>query len=224
MKKEEFMDYLNSNGIKVFNIHDAAKIFGKPEKYVSMRLIAMSKIKRATRGIYYVHDAEVSEIATKIVVPSYISLISAFAFHNVTTQMPIEIQVISSVQHLALEVEGYRIRFIKFMKDRIFGYSRINGSMVAILEKAIIDSLYMNLYTNETMDVVMDSISHLDKEKLMDYGIRMNSRATISRLGYLLEMAGFDTGRLVELRSERYVRFGEEGKSKNTKWRIIYAE
>ena len=72
------MDYLNSNGIKVFNIHDAAKIFGKPEKYVSMRLTAMSKIKRATRGIYYVHDAEVSEIATKIVVPSYISLISAF--------------------------------------------------------------------------------------------------------------------------------------------------
>ena len=224
MKKEEFMDYLNSNGIKVFNIHDAAKIFGKPEKYVSMRLTAMPKIKRATRGIYYVHDAEVSEIATKIVVPSYISLISAFAIHNVTTQMPIEIQVISSVQHWALEVEGYRIRFIKFMKDRIFGYSKINGSMVAVLEKAVIDSLYLNLYTNETMDVVMESIPLLDKEKLMDYGIRMNSRATISRLGYLLEMAGFDTGRLVELRSERYVRFGKEGKSKNTKWRIIYAE
>jgi predicted transcriptional regulator of viral defense system len=224
VKKEEFMDYLSSNEIKVFNIHDAAKIFGKPEKYVSMRLTSMPKIKRATRGVYYIYDADVSEIATKIVVPSYISLISAFALHNVTTQMPLEIHVIAPVQHRTLEVEGYKIRFIKFTQERIFGYSRINGSMVAILEKAIVDSLYLNLYTNEAMEVVMDNISLLDKAKLIDYGIRMRSKATISRLGYLMEMAGYDAGRLEELRSERYVRFSDTGTSKNMKWRVIYAE
>ena len=218
------MDYLSSNEIKVFNIHDAAKIFGKPEKYVSMRLTSMPKIKRATRGVYYIYDADVSEIATKIVVPSYISLISAFALHNVTTQMPLEIHVIAAVQHRTLEVEGYKIRFIKFTQERIFGYSRINGSMVAILEKAIVDSLYLNLYTNEAMEVVMDNISLLDKAKLIDYGIRMRSKATISRLGYLMEMAGYDAGRLEELRSERYVRFSDTGTSKNMKWRVIYAE
>ena len=224
VKREEFMDYLTSNGIKVFNIHDAAKIFGKPEKYVSMRLTAMPKIKRATRGVYYVNDADVSEIATKIVVPSYMSLISAFALHNVTTQMPLEIQVISPVQHRTLEAEGYEIRFIKFTQERIFGYSRINGSMVAILEKAIVDSLYLNLYTNETMEVVMDNIALLDEAKLIDYGMRMRSKATISPLGYLLEMAGHEAGELEKLRSERYVRFGDKGTYKNTKWRVIYAE
>ena len=218
------MDYLTSNGLKVFNIHDAAKIFNKPEKYVSMRLTSMPKIKRATRGVYYVHDADVSEIATKIVVPSYISLISAFALHNVTTQIPLEIQVISPVQHRALEVESYKIRFVKFSQERIFGYSRINGSMIAILEKAIVDSLYLNLYTNEAIEIVMDNISLLDEAKLIDYGIRMRSRATISRLGYLLEIAGYDAGKLEKLRSERYVRFGTEGTSKDTKWRVIYAE
>lgn len=224
VKKEEFMDYLISNGIKVFNIHDAAKIFGKPEKYVSMRLTAMSKIKRATRGVYYVHDADVSEIATKIVFPSYISLISAFALHNVTTQMPYEIQIISPVQHQTIEVEGYKIRFMKFTHERIFGYSRINGSLVAILEKAIVDSLYLNLYTNETTEVVMDNLSLLDETRLVDYGIRMKSKATISRLGYLMELAGYNAGKLEILRSKRYVRFGDEGTSKNTKWRVIYAE
>ena len=218
------MDYLASKTIKVFNIHDATKIFGKPEKYVSMRLSAMPKIKRATRGVYYVYDAEVSEIATKIVAPSYISLISAFALHNVTTQMPIEIQVISPVQHPSIEIEGYRIRFVKFRQDRIFGYSRINGSMVAILEKAIVDSLYLNLYTNETMEVVTGNVSLLDREKLIDYGIRMRSRATISRLGYLLEVAGYDANRLEKLRSERYVKLGEGGDSRDTKWRVFYAE
>lgn len=224
MKREEFTDYLISNGIKVFSIHDAAKIFGKSEKYVSMRLTSMPKIKRAARGIYYIYDAEVSEIATNIVVPSYISLLSAFASHNVTTQLPLEIQVISPIQHSSLNIEGYRIRFIKFRKDRIFGYSRINGSMVAILEKAIIDSLYLNLFTDETREVVMDNISLIDGEKLMNYGIRMRSGATINRLGFLMDMAGYDTGRLREYRSERYVYFGGMGDFKDTKWRIIYAE
>ncbi len=224
MKREEFMDYLISNRMKVFNIHDAAKIFGKPEKYVSMRLASMPKIKRAARGIYYIYDADVSEIATNIVVPSYISLLSAFALHNVTTQLPFEIQVISPIQHTSLEVENYRIRFIKFRKERIFGYSRINGSMVAILEKAIIDSLYLNLYTDETREVVMDNISLIDGDKLMDYGIRMRSGATINRLGFLMDMAGYDTDRLRKLRSDRYVYFGGKGDSKDTKWRIIHAE
>ncbi|MCW6168308.1 MAG: hypothetical protein LVQ96_01300 [Thermoplasmatales archaeon] len=41
------MNYLISNKFKIFNIHDASKIFGKPEKYVSMRLITMPNIKRA---------------------------------------------------------------------------------------------------------------------------------------------------------------------------------
>lgn len=218
------MDYLASNGIKVFNIHEAARIFGKPEKYVSMRLPTMPKIKRAARGIYYVYDADVSEIATKIVTPSYVSLISAYAIHGVTTQMPIELQVISPVQHNPLDLEGYRIRFLKFRLDRIFGYETINGSLVATLEKAIIDSLYLNVYLDETMEVTVNNSSLIDNLKLSNYGLRMRSRATISRLGFLMERAGLDTGGLIRFRSERYVKFGKTGKLRDTKWRVIYAE
>ena len=224
MKKDEFMDYLYSNGIKVFNIHDAVKIFGKPEKYVSVRLTAMTKIKRLVRSIYYVNGADVSEIASKIVTPSYISLISAFTFHSVTTQMPFEIQVISPIQRKEIEVEGYRIRFIRFRKDRIFGYSRLNGSTVASFEKAIIDCLYLNIFADESMEVAKDNISLLDNEKLIDYGLRMKSGALVSRLGFLLECLGIDATKLLKFRSKRYVRFGEGGAEKNTKWRVFYAD
>lgn len=224
MKREEFMDYLTSNGIRVFNIHDASKIFGKSEKYVSLRLAAMPKIKSAIRGIYYIYGTDISEIATNIVVPSYISLFSAFALHNVTTQMPFEIQVISPIQHKILDLEDYKIRFIKFKKDRIFGYSRVNGSMIATLEKAIVDSLYLNLYVNETLEVVMENSSLFDGAKLIDYGLRMKSGATINRLGFLLDKTGFDTNKLEKFRSGRYVSFGERGNSRNKKWRVIFAE
>lgn len=99
----------------------------------------MPRIKRATRGIYYLQDTDIGEIATSIASPSYISLLSAFALLVATTQIPLEIQVISPVQRDSLYLEGYRIKFIKLGRDRIFGYARINSTMIATLEKAIID-------------------------------------------------------------------------------------
>lgn len=224
MKKDKFMDYLNSNGIKVFNIHEAARIFGKSESYVSERLTAIPEIRRAKRGVYYVRDAEVSEIATKIVSPSYISLISAYAIHGATTQIPVEFQVIAPVQHRVMEVEGYRIRFFSFRRDRVFGYNKINGSLVALLEKAMIDSLYLNLYTDETMEVLKENAPNIDEKRFIDFGLRMKSKSTINRLGFLLDNAGMDTDALLEFRSQRYVRLGSGGESRNRKWRIMYAE
>ena len=224
MKREDFMDYLLTHGIKVFNIHEAARIFGKPEKYVSLRLSQMPKIKRAARGIYFIQDTDLSEVATKIISPSYLSLLSAYAIHGVTTQIPIEYQVMSPVQHKNMEINGNRIKFFKLKQDRIFGYSALNGIIVASIEKAIVDSLYFNLYTDETLEVVRTNYSEINKERLIQLGIRMNSKATVSRLGYLMETSGYNADSLLEYRSQRYVNFGSGGPSGNSKWRVKYAE
>ena len=224
MKREDFMDYLINHGIKVFNIHEAARIFGKPEKYVSIRMSQMPKINRAARGIYFIQDTDLSEVATKIISPSYLSLLSAYAFHGVTTQIPIEYQVMSPVQHKNMKINGYQIKFFKLRQDRVFGYSAASGTIVASIEKAIVDSLYFNLYTDETLDVMLNNYSEINKKRLLQYGIRMNSKATISRLGYLLETSGYDSDSLLEYRSQRYVNFGGGGESRSSKWRVNYAE
>ena len=224
MKREDFMDYLLTNGIKVFNIHEAARIFGKPEKYVSLRLSQMPKIKRVIRGLYFIKDIDLSEVATKIISPSYLSLLSAYAIHGVTTQIPIEYEVMSPVQHKNMEINGNRIKFFKLKQDRIFGYSALNGTIVASIEKAIVDSLYFNLYTDETLEVIRSNYSEINKERLIQHGIRMNSKATVNRLGYLLETSGYDSDSLLEYRSQRYVNFGSGGISRSSKWRVNYAE
>lgn len=63
MKKEDFFDQLKYQNLKIFSIHDAARIFGKSEKYVSNRLSTMQHIKRIKKGVYYLEDVEISEIA-----------------------------------------------------------------------------------------------------------------------------------------------------------------
>lgn len=224
MKREAFMDYLRSNKIRVFNIHFAARIARKSEKYVSMRLSTMPHIKRVTRGIYYLDDASIQEIASNILSPSYVSLLSSFFLRGVTTQIPIEIQVVASVQHKSVEVEGYRIRFIKMESSRLFGYSTLDGAMVADLEKGIVDSLYLNLYSDEVLDIMRESRNVVNAKKLKEYAIRMESKSTISRLGFVMEMFGYRTDELESMRSDRYVKFGPGGDLRNKKWRVSHAE
>ncbi len=224
VKREEFIDYLRANKIRVFNIHTAARISGKPEKYMSMRLSTMPHVRRATRGIYYLDDATIQEIVSNIVSPCYISLLSSFFIHGVTTQLPIEIQVMTSVQHKSVEVEGYSIRFIKLNQSRLFGYSKIDGSMVADLEKGIVDSLYLNTYSDETLDVIRNNLDLIDKGRLVKYGIRMQSRSTASRLGFAMERCGISASKLESMKSVRYVKLGAGGEMKDKKWRVSYAE
>ena len=224
MKREAFIDYLRANEIRVFNIHTAARIAEKPEKYISMRLSTMPHIRRITRGIYYLDEASIQEIASNIVSPSYIGLLSSFFIRGVTTQLPIEIQVMASVQHKKVEAEGYSIRFVKLSHSRLFGYSRVDGSMVADLEKGIVDSLYLNSYSDEALDVIRDSSDVIDKNKLIEYGIRMQSRSTVSRLGFAMERCGISASKLESIKSSRYVKFGAGGEMKNKKWRVYYAE
>ncbi len=224
MKREAFMDYLRSNKIHVFNIHFAARIAGKPEKYVSMRLSTMPHIKRVTRGIYYLDDASIQEIASNILFPSYVSLLSSFFLRGVTTQIPIEIQVVASVQHKIVEVEGYKIRFIKIKQSRLFGYSTLDGAMVADLEKGIVDSLYLNLYCDEVLDIMRESRDVIDAKKLKEYAMRMESKSTISRLGFVMERCGFKVDDLESMKSDRYIKFGPGGDLRNKKWKVLHAE
>jgi predicted transcriptional regulator of viral defense system len=223
MKKDDFLEQLKYHKLEVFNIHDAARIFGKPERYVSSRLTTMKQIKRVRKGLYYLEGTELSKIASAIIAPSYISLISAFNLLGVTTQIPTEIQVISPVQHKTLFIGQTRIKFIRFRKDRMFGFSLTDLGMIADLEKAIIDSLYLNTFIGEAEDVV-EGNSGIIPDRISEYAILMRSGAVINRLGHLLEKFGYDCEKIKNFRSDRYVNFGENGQLKDIKWRVRYAE
>ena len=183
----------------------------------------MQHVRRVRRGLYYLDGVEISRIASSVVSPSYISLLSVFYLHGVTTQIPTEIQVVSPVQHKAIFIDQNRIIFIRFRKDRKLGFERSELGMIATIEKAIVDSLYLNIFLSETEEVVEGS-SGINLDRLFDYGTRMRSGATINRLGHLMEKYGYDCEKLTGFRSRRYVNFGEKGQFKDTRWRVFYAE
>jgi predicted transcriptional regulator of viral defense system len=188
MRSEEFIKMINAAGSGVFSIDDAAFIIGKPKSYVSLFLSKNRHIGRIERGKYYIKGSNIYQIASNILFPSYVSLESAFRYYNLITQMPIEVQIISTVQHKNISVEGYRIKVVTFPKDRAFGYSNKEGVFVADVEKAIIDAVYLRRdeqYINEAFENALNE-QILDINKLKQYANQMRSKVLLKRILHLI--------------------------------------
>ena len=147
MKTSEFNEYLSSNGIHLVTIADTARIIGKSKAYASLFLFRDKALKLAERGLYYTRDATEYEIASNIIYPSYVSLISSLRFHNLTEQIPNTIYIVTTKRHAPIaDINGYRVEFRNVKKGMMFGYRKVDGAFVADPEKAIIDMIYFNIF------------------------------------------------------------------------------
>ncbi len=186
MKSIDFIRRVQRSGNPIITTTQAARIMNKDRAYASLflaRLCNKGELEALERGKYYVPGTNAYQIASNVIRPSYISMLSALKYHNITTQNPVQIDVISTVRHSPIkEVGGYRIRFIKFGMDRFFGFyrDRESGIFIAYIEKAIVDSLYMKnvplAYVEEAIEIAKKS-GKLDSIKLDVFSERMHSAA-----------------------------------------------
>lgn len=155
MKTSEFNEYLSKNRIHVLTVADVARIIGKPKAYASLFVFRDKALRLAERGLYYTKDASGYEIASSIVYPSYVSLISSLRFHNLTEQIPNIIYVVTTKRHGPIEdADGYRIEFKNVKREMMFGYRKIDGAFVADPEKAVIDMVYLGLFEEYASEAI----------------------------------------------------------------------
>lgn len=216
------LDRLLESNVKVFTIHEASKLLGKPHKYTSLILSRSDKLRRVERGVYFIKGADIYEIASNIARPSYVSMFSAISYYGVTTQLPVRMSVMAVSRHRQVSAEGYRIEFTTLKRERFFGYARAGNAYIATLEKAFVDSLYLNAVSySELKDALGEALEKgaIRTDLLKRYAGAMKSRALISRLGVLLDDLRIDSDDLGGSRSMRKVGFlGYRGKSK--RWNV----
>ena len=225
MKSEDFTKALEGYGLRVFTIGDAVRILKKQNKYVSLYLSKIPNIKRLVRGKYYLAEASTYEIASHVVSPSYLSLITAFSIYNLTTQIPLITYVVSTRQHRSVDLRGKgAIKFIKMDKERFFGYEYRNNISIATIEKAIIDSLYLKNNYGEVIEAFDEAITRnkLNIKKLKEFAIMMKSPAIVNKIGFLLSMYEIDCDDLLPYKSKDYVKLSASSESHGKKWRVIY--
>lgn len=190
MKTAEFNEMLHSKRISVFTLGDASRLIGKPRRYASLFLSRDKAVRMAGRGLYYTDDATEYEVASATLVPSYISLISALRFHNLTEQIPNIMYLVSYKRHRPLpNIDGYRLEFIAVKKSMFYGYEKSDGAMVAAPEKAVLDMLYLRRFV-EYADEAIES-GGVDKRRLMAYAIMSRDEKLVH------EVRGRLSGRVV---------------------------
>jgi len=186
MRTEEFNDYLRSQKIAVFSVYDAAKIMSMPFNYASKFLARDKYVKRVERGLYYTKDANEYEAASKVLFPSYVSLISSLRFHNITEQIPRRIYIIAMRQHKPIsDLNGFRVEFSKVKRDLMYGYRRVDNAFVADSEKAIIDMLYLNRFVEYAEEAAEND--SIDKTKLRKYAKQSRVRSIIEKIEAMLD-------------------------------------
>lgn len=184
MKTEEFNRLLQRNGIAVFTLGDAARLIGKPKHYATIFLERDKIIKRAANGVYYTPDASNYEIASHIVYPSYVSLISALRFYNLTEQIPNTIYIVSSKYHKSTYIGGVMVAFSKVKPSLMYGYSKVDGAFVAEAEKAVIDMFYLGKFIEYAEEAIENA--KLDNRKLEYYAKLTNNKSLAKKVGELV--------------------------------------
>ena len=188
MQYSEFLSSLKANGISVFTVSEASKILGKTALYTAKFLQKREGIERVENGKYCISGASDDAVASHIVYPSYLSLISALRYYNLTNQLPGEKYVITTVRHKPLLFHKYKIRFIKVNKKLMFGFSEINGVSIASPEKIFVDVLYLKKevwYTEEFQEGLKRGV--IDIRKIKDYVIRIGNRQLEKKFAEFLE-------------------------------------
>ncbi len=201
---QEVLDELALHNKTVFSIYDAARIMNKPTNYVSKLLSNNKKVRRIERGKYYITNGRginIYETASQVVFPSYVSMFAAFQFHSVTEQFVVKYSVVSLKRHRPIIIENNAVEFIKIQKERFFGYKKNGNAYVATIEKAIVDSLYLGSppfsYIKEAFaESLRRKIINVDL--LVDFALRMKTKATAKRVQALLKSENIYSDRLQE--------------------------
>lgn len=155
-----------ASGRAVFSVQELANLIGRRRSVATVylsRLVKNKMAKKLKKGkISFTDDDFI--IATQLVEPSYISLNSALLYHGIIKQIPESVECVTTKNSINYKDLG--IRYHKIPKGLFFGYMRERkGSsyiLVALAEKALLDGLYLNIYSEE------EFIEHLQYMELIN--------------------------------------------------------
>jgi predicted transcriptional regulator of viral defense system len=197
--ESQAFDLLRGNNLSVFTSSDLSRLMNtKPADThnLTKALRAKDAIGSVKRGVFYLKGTNEFLIGSSINWPSYLSFRSALNYYGFTDQMPRTIYFASTGYHKPVG----DFRFVTLSKKRFFGYVGSAGFAIADKEKAIIDSLLLPRHSGGMKQVstaLSEALAGLNKKRLVDYALRMDSKAVIRRLGFLLEENGARAPRIL---------------------------
>lgn len=227
-------------------------------RYLLSTLADGGWIEILKRGTYlvksplYSEEVPVYAIAAALVQPMAISHWSACAHHGFTTQNPTMVQASTPRKVTTPEmrigkahsprgravwtVSGYDFEFIHVTPNHFWGFQKfwVNAWQqvnITDRERTALDLIARpDIFGgfSAAIEILEDSFSQINIDRLVDYGLKYDTGSVIKRLGWALEKLGFAGNSLERLRAHPVKRYylldpSLEGTSEsmNSRWHII---
>ncbi|MFH1877400.1 MAG: hypothetical protein ABH883_01150 [Candidatus Omnitrophota bacterium] len=156
------------------DISVALGITDNSAKVTANRYVESGYLVRVKRNVYvlsekweYLEKEEKFLIANIIQVPSYISLMTALDYYEITTQIQRGfIESISIKRTKESEINGLNFVYSKINKRLYFGFEKKQDFFIASPEKAFLDALYLMSLGRYKLDISSIDMNKLDKGKI----------------------------------------------------------
>jgi predicted transcriptional regulator of viral defense system len=176
------------------DIARALKISPASARVSASRYVRLGLLMRLKRNIYVPKERwqttsreERFTLANLGQTPSYISLMTALDYHEITTQVQrgiIESVAVKRTKEILLN--GNVFRYTKVSRASYFGFIRQQQFFIATPEKALLDAIYLMSFGRYALD-----LSAIDDEKLNRKEIRRMSRNYPPQTRKMLEKHGY---------------------------------
>ncbi|MDL1960020.1 MAG: hypothetical protein LWX01_00400 [Deltaproteobacteria bacterium] len=160
-----------------FGYEDIARALGitlQSAKVTANRYTKQGLLIRLKRNIYVLKERWISIdreqeflLANIIQVPSYISLMTALDYYEITTQVQRDfVESVAVKRTKGVEIEQTFFNYTKINTDLYSGFSRIRGFFIAVPEKAFLDAVYLMSFGRYRFDIPSIDFSKLNLEKI----------------------------------------------------------
>jgi predicted transcriptional regulator of viral defense system len=160
-----------------FSVRDIADVFGisyDSAKVTCSRYVNKGLIVRVKRNLYIsrdkwsnISDKDILVVANMLQVPSYISLTTALAYYDITTQVQRNFTESVSVRKTKrFDTEGAVFNFSKIKKQYFNHFVRKDNIFIAIQEKAFVDAVYLMAFNMYRLDFKAIDYKKLDFGKI----------------------------------------------------------
>ncbi|NOX38327.1 MAG: hypothetical protein GXO78_12415 [Calditrichaeota bacterium] len=162
---------------KYFGLHDLARALGiSPEsaRVAASRYVKSGFLIRLKRDLYVLADQwpyfsieDKFRLANLVQSPSYISLMTALSYYQISTQMPQNFfESIALKRTKTVNVQGTVFRYQKIRPQLYFGFTKREFVFIAEPEKALLDAFYLMFRKRYTLDIASIDFSRFNPDKI----------------------------------------------------------
>lgn len=181
-----------------FGYEDLARALGissASARVTASRYASHGLIVRVKRNLYVLREKLKGAVREELFLlgnlgqsPSYISLTTALAYYEITTQVQRNfIESVAVKRTKEINVEGIIFRYTRLRSSLYFGFERQKGFFMATPEKAFLDALYLMSFGRYALDLSSLDTEKLDRKEIkrMAEKFPLKTQSMLRRNGYL---------------------------------------